>query len=509
MPADSLHEIFSSHRWRRYIRDLSSTTGFILSLYGERGDIIFSTADPHPACSALHMSPSFRLRCEGQCAEAVFDALESDAPRVFKCLSRVMCFALPIKYLSNRAALLGQGSFGSYDDLRDFTRLLCTLKIEAFPMSAPVSFTPEAVTRSVMELVNGSVNEFLKSCLENTALARRFSAIYDITKTIVAIQNSAALLQAILDKSAELLRAEQGSLMLLDERSDALLMEAKKGMIEGDTEKIRIQRGEGIAGLVAELGEPLLVTNVESDPRIKKKNRQRYKTPSFVSVPLKIENRIMGVLNLSDKAGGGVFNEDDLKVIQTFADHAAIMLERNALYAQTEELKKLSITDPLTGLLNRRYLLDRLEEELSRSKRHNRHVSLLMLDLDGFKSYNDTFGHLAGDRALKIFSDTILSSVRSMDIVSRYGGDEFLIILPETDMPEALVIAERLRTDILDVALPADSHMPKDLISPITASIGIACYPEHGTVVELLIERADRALYRAKEKGKNRVEVFL
>ena len=335
----------------------------------------------------------------------------------------------------------------------------------------------------------------------------RFAAISELTKSITPIQNDKILLQMILDKSAELLKAEQGSLMLLDHETDVLLLEAKMGIIEGVTEKLRINRGEGIAGKVVELGEPLLVENLESDPRIKQKNRQHYKTRSFVSVPLKIEDRIIGVLSLSDKTSGEVFNEEDLDLVQSFATQAALVMERNEFFNKTEKLKKLTITDHLTGLLNRRYLYERLKDEVARSRRHGHHLSLLMLDLDGFKTINDTFGHLFGDQILIGIAETLLNTVRSIDVVARYGGDEFMIILPETAELLTVDIAERLRNTVAHQEVPpqeaADTGLPA-----LSVSIGIACYPGHGETVELLLDNVDKALYRAKHKGKNRIEVF-
>jgi diguanylate cyclase (GGDEF)-like protein len=335
----------------------------------------------------------------------------------------------------------------------------------------------------------------------------RFVALSELTKAIAPIQDHETLLRTILEKSAELLEAEQGSLMLLDHATDNLLLEAKKGVIQGIPEKIRIQRGEGIAGRVAEGGVALLVTNLESDPRIRQKNRQHYKTRSFVSVPLKIDDRIIGVINLSDKVNGEVFDEEDLKLMQSFATHAAIIMERNVFYNKTEELKKLTITDHLTGLLNRRYLYERLRDELARSERYGHPLSLLMLDLDGFKYCNDTFGHLFGDTVLKNIAETLLTTVRSMDIVARYGGDEFMVILPETREALAIEIAERLRNNVAkkNVIL---GDTPGKGPTALTASIGIVCYPMHGSTVELLLERVDKTLYRSKELGKNRIEVY-
>jgi diguanylate cyclase (GGDEF)-like protein len=224
-------------------------------------------------------------------------------------------------------------------------------------------------------------------------------------------------------------------------------------------------------------------------------------------VPLKIDDRIIGVLNLSDKVSGEVFNEDDLSLIQSFATQAAIVMERQLFINKSEELKKLTITDPLTGLLNRRYLSERLKNELARSERHLHPLSLLMLDLDGFKRCNDSQGHLFGDSILRNVAEILYRTVRSMDIVARYGGDEFMVILPETGEPLATDIAERVLSNIMrKVALPPDEGAPGP--QSLTASIGVACFPEHGDTVELLLENVDKALYRAKNKGKNRVEVF-
>jgi len=339
----------------------------------------------------------------------------------------------------------------------------------------------------------------------------QFASMSELTKAITPIQNYETLLQMILDKSADLLKAEQGSLMMLDQETHALLLEVKKGihqeMSQEISGKIRIQRGEGIAGKVAERGEPFLVKNLEIDPRIKQKNRRHYKTRSFVSVPLKIADRVIGVLNLSDKTTGEVFDEEDLKLIQSVATHAAIVMERNEFYSKSEALKKLTITDSLTGVLNRRYLQDRLKDEVARSERYGHTMSLLMLDLDGFKNCNDTHGHLFGDTVLKDVAEALMKTVRSMDIVARYGGDEFIVILPETPESVAIDIAERLRNSVYRAAQRTSAEAAPVSVA-LTASIGIACYPNHGDTVEMLLDNVDKALYRAKNKGKNLVEVF-
>jgi len=661
--ARHLQNLFLSESWKSRFKTLSDTIGFNLRIYSEDGTPIFSTEEHSPMCRGLLSAPDFRSKCDTYCRSAMMEAFSKCRPIIYKCYAKIMSFAFPVEYMGEKVVIVGQGSFSTYEDFREFIKHLSFSKVKDFSVTCPLKFTTAEDARNACSLVDNSITQLLKNTqetitlkkkvdslkevlgmwgvaskeqpetlykcmianlftlldikhivifsldkesgvyksiyslknndreaeafgisehdiivqellkgkpfvssmepymavradflkdtnvfyffpilvgqrleailgifdnhleesditiingfctqtaisIENQRLHRelyrkvdRFAIVSDITKTITHILNHETLLQTILDKSAELLKAEQGSLMLLDHETEALLLKAKRGISNSLTEKLRIQKGEGIAGKVAELGEPFLVEDVENDPRIKQKNRLRYKTGSFVSVPITIEDRVIGVLNLSDKTTGDIFNKEDLELIQSFATQAAIVMERNVFYTQTEELRKLAMTDSLTGLPNRRCLRDRLEEELLRSQRYGRLLTLLMVDIDGFKGYNDTFGHPIGDKALKAIAESILLSVRSVDIASRYGGDEFIIILPETGKTLAVSIAERLRNDVAELEL-----LPGGLT--LTTSIGIASYPEDGKISELLLENVDKALYLAKNRGGNRIEVF-
>jgi diguanylate cyclase (GGDEF)-like protein len=667
-----LQNLFTSETWQDHFSALSDSLGFSLSVYSQTGKPIIIPEGTAPMCKGFRSSsPEFQAQCESYCQPLIMQTLSTGKADVFKCYAGIMSFAFPIEYLGEKAVVLGQGSFASYEDFRESMNLVNTAGLDTLAITAPLAFTSAQHAWKVCGFVSKSINRLLNNSQETLSLRKkfeglkniigmwsnaaekkpdelykdmitklsmlldieciavlvfaghegkytslyslskserptevisisehdaivkdlrggkpyvlsaepirddradflngmgalyffpiivdkklegilriddrvlkegdkqivaafcqqtalslenyqlhqdlykkfsRFAAVMDLTKEITPIQNFATLLRTILDKSADLLKAEQGSLMLLDDETDDLLLEAKKGLVDGVSEKLRINRGEGIAGKVMERGEAILVENVESDPRIKQKNRRHYKTRSFVSVPLKIDDRIIGVLNLSDKTTGEVFNEEDLRLIQSFATHAAIVMERNVFYNKTEELKKLTITDPLTGLLNRRYLYERLKDELARCERYGHSLSLLMVDLDGFKYFNDTYGHLFGDKTLKIIAETLLNTVRSMDIVARYGGDEFMVILPETAEALAIDIADRVRDAVASrIVVTTDLDMTSTLPRTLSASIGIVCFPDHGETVELLLENVDKALYRAKNKGKNRIEVF-
>ncbi len=667
---EKLQDLFKDDSWWDHFTALSESFGFCLSVFSQAGKPIYVPTGAIPPCQEFcSSSAEFKSKCDTYCHSFIMKAVATGKPDIFKCYAKITCFALPISYMDEKAVILGQGSFSSYEDFRACVELAQAAGLNAISIKAPLSFTSYQQAWKVCGFVANSMNRLLEHTQETVTLRRKFeslkmiigmwgasaeerpealyrnmigklsslldidciailvfdhkhrkytslytlqkssgtpevlsvneddavvrdlssgrafvlsaepiadpsadflhgmgalyffpimvgkkleailriddrglkeadrqvitafcrqaalsienyrlqqelykkfdqfAAISELTKSITPIQDYETLLRAILDMSAQLLKAEQGSLMLIDQETDALLLEAKKGIIDGVAEKIRINPGEGIAGKVAQSGEAILVEDLEEDPRILQRNRQHYKTHSFVSIPLKIDDRIIGVLNLSDKASGEVFNKEDLKLIQSFATHAAVVMERNVFINKTEELKKLTITDPLTGLLNRRYLHERLKDELARSARHGHNFGLLMVDIDGFKQCNDTLGHPAGDKVLRAVADTLANAVRSIDIVARYGGDEFMIILPETVKSVAIDIAERIRNNVSQKAVQGNGN-PVPGTHIITASIGIACYPEHAKTVEQLLENVDKALYDAKNRGRNRVEVF-
>lgn len=330
---------------------------------------------------------------------------------------------------------------------------------------------------------------------------RDLRTLAEVGGAVSAALDSAELFRLILERASGMVQAELGSLMLLDETRGDLTIKATKGLHERIVEQFRIRPGEGIAGMVAATGRPILVRDIETDARVARRNRPRFRSRSFVSLPLMLKGRTIGVLNLADKRGGP-FDDADLALLTAAAAQAAVAIERSAFYERSEALKQISITDGLTGLLNRHYFEERLTEELDRANRTRSHVSLVMLDIDNFKAFNDTRGHLAGDEALRLTAATIRGAVRTMDIVARYGGEEFAVILPETARVEASGIAERMRREVEGLAYNVEGEPAR-----LTVSAGVAEYPDDAGNLRELITRADKALYAAKAAGKNRVVV--
>jgi diguanylate cyclase (GGDEF)-like protein len=367
------------------------------------------------------------------------------------------------------------------------------------------------LTRDDVSLL-GSFCVHFSLTLENHALHQRLdrhrqhvaaltAAIDKIGRTLDAAQ----LCDTIVSEMTRLVGAEQGSLMMLDDEQRALVIKAITGVNRKIVEQIRIRPGDGIAGKVFATGAPLVVTDLETDGRVQREKRPRYKTKAFISLPMKLNGRTIGVLNLADKTSGAAFGEEEISLLATLATCASVAIERVEFQQQTEELKRISITDSLTGFLNRRYFHERLIEEIERSKRHNTALSLAIMDLDDFKLLNDTYGHQAGDEALKAIARCVHGSIRAIDVAARYGGEEFTVVLPQTGKAEARRIAGRICEEVAAMTI---SHQLLEGYERLTISIGLATYPDDAKTPEELIRCADTALYRAKDEGKNRVVAY-
>jgi len=347
-------------------------------------------------------------------------------------------------------------------------------------------------------LKNLTLHDSYDKCIKDMAVLNTAAA-----KLPPKLHSHDDLCETIVDTATGLLMAEKGSLMLPEE--DSLLIKAVKGINRWLVRDIKIKIGEGIAGKVFKNGEPLLVKDIEKAELPYIKPKRHYKTDSFVSVPLKFASETVGVINISDKITGDEFTEQDLNLLNYFASYASIALNVSYCYILAEQMKELSITDHLTGLFNRRYLQERFTEELHRSERYNFAFSLAMFDIDNFKILNDTEGHLAGDSVLKEISSIAREHLRINDVLCRYGGEEFAILMPQTNKEEAFMVAERIRNNIRG----ALAHRYKKFPHPyITVSMGIASFPDDGKGINELIKYADAALYKAKSMGKDRTITY-
>ncbi len=263
---------------------------------------------------------------------------------------------------------------------------------------------------------------------------------------------------------------------------------------------IKAKEGDIFDLWVLRHANPLLIEDIKKDFRfdLEKIEKQHVRPiSSLISSPLISEHKFLGILRI-DNSSPGVYSQDDLRFLTTICDLGAVALENAELFQRT---KDLAIHDELTCLYTKGYFLDRLKEECNRGLRQDIIFSLLMLDIDYFKNYNDKFGHTSGDIVLRNLSRTITDFLKKLDpMISRFGGEEFCIILPSQNKNRAYRIADELRVRIEKAKIilrKQETH--------VTVSIGVASFPEDASDAEELISKADKAMYEAKQKGRNQV----
>jgi diguanylate cyclase (GGDEF)-like protein len=326
------------------------------------------------------------------------------------------------------------------------------------------------------------------------------SAFNDIGKALTSTLDLPKVLDIIMEKISELFRPKNWSLLLLDDSKSQLYFEIAVGEGAEKLLDVRLKVGEGIAGWVAQHGEPLLISDAYSDPRFNPNpdEKTRFRTQSIICVPLKSKGKVLGVIELINQLEGKSFQLEDLTLLKTLADYAAIAIE-NAQYF--ERVQELTITDDMTSLYNSRHLQSQIDVELQRSRRYHLSFSLVFFDLDHFKTVNDTYGHLVGSKVLRETADIVRKCLRDIDVATRYGGDEFVLLLPETDREAALVVTHRMREAI-------NAHVfatELDLDVRLTASFGIATYPVDAQTKVDILRLADNAMYHVKETTRNGV----
>jgi diguanylate cyclase (GGDEF)-like protein len=357
----------------------------------------------------------------------------------------------------------------------------------------------------------------------------RLESLLKISLRLTAERDLNRLLHLIIEETTSVMDAERSSLFLIDAGTREMWAKIAQGV---NTEEIRFPLGMGIAGTVGQTGEVINISNAYQDPRFNPAfdRKTGFLTKSTLCVPLKnMRGEIIGAIQVLNKRTG-VFSVNDEALLAALASHAAVAIENADLYKRlsllnlsleeqvskrtadllaanerlsllNQELEHLSITDSLTQTHNRRYFMERLSQEVKRAHRYGSSVSLLMFDIDHFKTVNDSYGHMAGDVVLAELALNIKKKLRETDLLARYGGEEFALIATPIDHQKALKLAERIRTFVETHVFTHDMHQIK-----VTVSIGVSSW--HAPIkdnFEKMILEADSALYGAKKAGRNRV----
>jgi len=327
---------------------------------------------------------------------------------------------------------------------------------------------------------------------------RELQVLFEVTRSVNTTLELQPLLNLISEQVAMALGYAEFSVMLLDPQSQELVHQAGFGAVEFLPGEVRFAVGEGAAGESAQRRGEVYVANVADDPRFV---RRAGETGSLLCVPMIVKDEVVGVLNFR-KAEVSAFGPDEMRLLRSVANQAAMAIVNARLYQATVEL---SITDALTGAFNRRHLFNRLEMELLRAQRFGNPLSVVMIDIDHFKLFNDTSGHPAGDEVLRRASALFKTQLRKLDVMARYGGEEFFVVLPQTPKSEAVEVAEKLRRAVAGTAFPDGEKQPG---GKVTISVGVASFPDDGDALEALVDSVDAALYASKRGGRNKVSGF-
>jgi diguanylate cyclase (GGDEF)-like protein len=334
-----------------------------------------------------------------------------------------------------------------------------------------------------------------------TALERRnreLEELIEIGKALTSILDPTGVLDMIMAHVNRLLPAQDWAFLLRDAGSGVLTCRAAVAAAGNARQGVQLARGEGIAGWVAEHGQPLLISDLGRERRFAG-SAMGVAAGSVLCVPVKIRECMIGVIELGKGPQEPPFTADDLQLLLTLADYAAIAIDNARNF---QRISELAITDDLTGLYNSRHLHALLNEEIERVARYGGRLSVIFIDLDFFKQVNDTHGHLIGSRTLAEVGELLRSNIRKVCKAARYGGDEFVILLPNTGKSGAMTLATRLRELFREYEFRDEDGSSFNL----TASFGLATFPDDAATKDDLIRAADQAMYRVKESTRDDVQ---
>ncbi len=331
---------------------------------------------------------------------------------------------------------------------------------------------------------------------------KELETLVQIGKTLTSTLDIDELSNLIIEKGNLLLNSSSWSLLLLDEESGDLVFDVVVSEVADDIRGMHLPVGKGIAGWVAQNRQAVLCPDVTRDERFCSEidNRVGFNTHSVVCVPVQFQDELLGVMQLINGLDDEPFDANDLTLLSAIADYIAIGISNARNFSR---VKELVITDDLTGLYNARHFNDLIEIEIRRAQRFDDKLSLVFVDLDYFKHVNDQHGHLVGSRMLAEIGKLFKNRIRSVDYGARYGGDEFVFILPQTDKQGAYDLVSNLRDLVRSYVLTTEDGKRVN----VTASFGIACYPDDADDKLSLIRVADNMMYKVKETSRDGIKV--
>jgi diguanylate cyclase (GGDEF)-like protein len=370
----------------------------------------------------------------------------------------------------------------------------------AIPLHEPITYREfeHQIKRLMRDKQVAEENQKLHAELK--AKKRELIFFEDVTRILASTLELNKILTPVMKKTKALIGVKVCFVLFVNEEGGRRFFFEKTNeeKLKKIQQKSRVKIAEDITDGIAKKNLSVIIPDVSKDAHFKEKMDKllRLKTRSLICIPIKIKNKLTGIFVLANKVTGEPFTKTDSDLLSKLVNHAAMAIERASLY---QKMQELTITDDLTNLFNYRYLNRAIELEIARSNRYGSPFTLIFMDIDSFKDVNDQHGHLTGSKVLVEMAKLLLNNLRSVDIIARYGGDEFVIVLLQTSMENGFQIAERLRKALEKHVFLKD----KGYSIRLTASFGVASYPKDAKTKEELFRIADEAMYRGKFSTKN------
>ncbi len=446
------------------------------------------------------MTSELSLRCPWKLSsrKASITLTRGEIEALEKVADPITFAAADFPYLKSLINQFAADDLNSVSILKVREKLIGLLVVGQKLKRAPFSEKETSFLTTLSRNISVAINNFLLlSELRETnkrldEKIQEVSILYQATQMIASELQLKTLLDMAMNATSEISEVTRGSIWLYDEENEKFALSSHLGDSANLPEHLPLADSK-LGHHLLEHKEPLIKTiGGTTEIPVNELDAAIFGT-SFIIVPIVHQGEFLGLMHLSEKITQGEFTERDQRLIKVFAVQLGAAVKNAKLYEQ-------AITDGMTHLYLHRYFKQRLSDEFKRAVRFKRNLALIMIDIDHFKKLNDTYGHQSGDEVLKRVASIMRKAVRTHDLPVRYGGEEFALVLPETDMNGALAVAERIRRSI---ELEIIEHNGKTI--RITASFGVAVHPDSALETEALIKAADVALYHSKESGRNRV----
>lgn len=340
----------------------------------------------------------------------------------------------------------------------------------------------------------------VKALIEaNKIRIKNYTVLNEVAQKLASTLEKEEIFKIVAGSSSQLLGGKEVKFNLLVWDEDSGIYEnigEEKNIKPSNSTSINLYKKDPFDEWVEVNKHTLFVKNIDDDYRFKILRKELFNFKSLISIPLLIKQKMIGILKFHSPKSN-FFDNDDARILNYLGDLCTAAVQNSLLYLKTKEL---AIKDGLTGLYMRRYFIEKLDEEIKRVKQLSTTFSFLMVDIDHFKECNDTYGHLFGDKVLRILGEFLKDNLRDVDIIGRYGGEEFAIILPNTNLNGANFVAERLRSNFEKLVIKVNENEGRK----VTLSIGGVEYKKDMKLMEV-INCADKALYHSKETGRNKV----